>query len=123
MPLVRTLFFPPTTSSSIVRTTFWCSNHRAYGATSESVRFIGESVGEDLSEATSKKSGPDPPSYASAQRWSLCQATRRLLDEFSEEEEEGDDDEEGSSPGEGDTNPGGSKAPSGTRGSWPLGSD
>ncbi|KAL0308993.1 UNVERIFIED_CONTAM: hypothetical protein Sradi_5841600 [Sesamum radiatum] len=92
-------------------------------STDESVRFVEESVGEDPSKATSKDSGPDHFSYASGRRWSLHQAARRLLDESSKEDKEDDDEEEGSSPCEGDTKPGGSRAPSGTRGSRPLGSD
>ncbi|KAL0307304.1 UNVERIFIED_CONTAM: hypothetical protein Sradi_6147700 [Sesamum radiatum] len=48
----------------------------------------------------SKRSGPDPTSYTGSWRWSLCQAARRLLDEFLKEEEK-DEEEEGSSHGEG----------------------
>ncbi|KAL0427465.1 UNVERIFIED_CONTAM: hypothetical protein Slati_2921300 [Sesamum latifolium] len=57
----------------------------------------GESLGDDPSEATSKRSGSPLPSYIVGRRWSLRQAARRLLDEPSEEE---GDEEEGSSPGE-----------------------
>ncbi|KAL0461266.1 UNVERIFIED_CONTAM: hypothetical protein Slati_0014200 [Sesamum latifolium] len=57
-----------------------------------------ENLGEDPSEATSKRSGSNSPSYVGGRRWSLRQAARRLLDESSEEEEGGNKEEEDSSP-------------------------
>ncbi|KAL0301719.1 UNVERIFIED_CONTAM: hypothetical protein Sradi_6448700 [Sesamum radiatum] len=65
------------------------------------MRFGGGGVpSDDPSEATFKRSEPDPSPYTGGQRWSFRQATRRLLDESSEEDEK-DEEEEGSSPGEG----------------------
>ncbi|KAL0453581.1 UNVERIFIED_CONTAM: hypothetical protein Slati_1336200 [Sesamum latifolium] len=58
----------------------------------ESVCYVGKNLGDDLSKATSKRSGSPLPSYVTGRRWSLRQAARRLLDEPSKEE--------GSSPGE-----------------------
>ncbi|KAL0456238.1 UNVERIFIED_CONTAM: hypothetical protein Slati_0963000 [Sesamum latifolium] len=72
-------------------------------STDESVRFMGEAPGDGPSEATSKRLGPNPPSYTGSRRWSLRQATvvaRCLLDEPSEEEGE-DEEDEGSSPAKG----------------------
>ncbi|KAL0319872.1 UNVERIFIED_CONTAM: hypothetical protein Sradi_5248700 [Sesamum radiatum] len=66
--------------------------------TDESIRYVGENLGEDPSEATSKRSGSNPSSYVGGRRWSLRQAAHCLLDESSKEE--GDEEEEDSSPGE-----------------------
>ncbi|KAL0309357.1 UNVERIFIED_CONTAM: hypothetical protein Sradi_5878000 [Sesamum radiatum] len=68
-------------------------------STDELVRFVRETPSEDPSEVTSKRLGLDLPSYTGGRRWSLHQATRRLLDESSKEEEE--DEVERSSPCEG----------------------
>ncbi|KAL0373277.1 UNVERIFIED_CONTAM: hypothetical protein Sradi_3243400 [Sesamum radiatum] len=68
-------------------------------STDESVPYVGESRGDDPSEATSRRSGSPLPSYVAGRRWSLRQAARRLLDESSDEEEDVDE-AEGSSPGE-----------------------
>ncbi|KAL0408104.1 UNVERIFIED_CONTAM: hypothetical protein Sradi_1744800 [Sesamum radiatum] len=57
-------------------------------STDESIRYMGENLGEDLFEATSRKSGSNLPSYVGGRKWSLCQAVHRLMDESSEEEEE-----------------------------------
>ncbi|KAL0420355.1 UNVERIFIED_CONTAM: hypothetical protein Slati_3058400 [Sesamum latifolium] len=84
-------------------------------STDESVRYIGENLGDDLSEATSRRSGSPLPSYVAGQRWSLRQAARRLLDESSEEEE-------GSSPGEMDLPPREERVSFGNRGSRHMGS-
>ncbi|KAL0440526.1 UNVERIFIED_CONTAM: hypothetical protein Slati_2535600 [Sesamum latifolium] len=56
-------------------------------STDELVRYVGEKLGEDPFEATSKRSSSNPPSYISVRRWSHRQATHRLLDESLEEEE------------------------------------
>ncbi|KAL0411676.1 UNVERIFIED_CONTAM: hypothetical protein Slati_3757300 [Sesamum latifolium] len=58
---------------------------------------MGENLGEDPSEVTSKRSGSNLPSYVGGRRWSLRQAAHRLSDESSEEEEGGDEEEEDSS--------------------------
>ncbi|KAL0387713.1 UNVERIFIED_CONTAM: hypothetical protein Sradi_2653100 [Sesamum radiatum] len=69
-------------------------------STDESIRYVGENLGEEPSEATSKRSGSHPPSSVGGRRWSLCQAARCLLDESSAGE--GNEEEEDSSPGERD---------------------
>ncbi|KAL0455312.1 UNVERIFIED_CONTAM: hypothetical protein Slati_0870400, partial [Sesamum latifolium] len=74
-----------------------CFRVLAMSSTDESIRYMGENPGEDPSEATSKRSGSNPPFYASGRRWSLRQAARRLLDESLEGE--GDEEEADSSPG------------------------
>ncbi|KAL0456136.1 UNVERIFIED_CONTAM: hypothetical protein Slati_0952800 [Sesamum latifolium] len=61
----------------------------------EFIRYMGENLGNDPSEATSKRSGSYPPSYVDGRKWSLCQAAHRFLDESSKEE--GDEEEEDSS--------------------------
>ncbi|KAL0449252.1 UNVERIFIED_CONTAM: hypothetical protein Slati_1481600, partial [Sesamum latifolium] len=82
--------------------------------------YVGENLGDDPSEATSKRSGSPLPSYVAGQRWSLRQAARHLLDEPSEEGN--DEEEEGSSPGKMDPLPREERALSGNRGSRPIGS-
>ncbi|KAL0288441.1 UNVERIFIED_CONTAM: hypothetical protein Sangu_2657700 [Sesamum angustifolium] len=52
-------------------------------STDESVRYVGENLGEDPSETTSKRYGSHPPSSVGGRRWSLRQAAHRLLDESS----------------------------------------
>ncbi|KAL0449181.1 UNVERIFIED_CONTAM: hypothetical protein Slati_1474500 [Sesamum latifolium] len=90
-------------------------------STDELVRYVGENLGDDPSEATSKRSGSPLTSYVAGWRWSLCQAARRLLDEPSEDEGD-DEEEEGSSPGEMDPLPREERVLSGNRGSRPMGS-
>ncbi|KAL0295884.1 UNVERIFIED_CONTAM: hypothetical protein Sangu_3179100 [Sesamum angustifolium] len=67
-------------------------------STDESLRYMGENLGEDPFEAISKRSGSHPPSSVGGRMWSLRKAARHLLDESSEGE--GDEEEEDSSPGE-----------------------
>ncbi|KAL0385773.1 UNVERIFIED_CONTAM: hypothetical protein Sradi_2971600 [Sesamum radiatum] len=55
-------------------------------STDESVWYVGENLGDDPSDATSKRPGSPLPSYTVGRRWSLRQAACRLLDESSEEE-------------------------------------
>ncbi|KAL0361139.1 UNVERIFIED_CONTAM: hypothetical protein Sradi_3798400 [Sesamum radiatum] len=50
-------------------------------STDESVRYVGETLGDDLSKATSKRLGSLTPSYVADRRWSLRRAACRLLDE------------------------------------------
>ncbi|KAL0446395.1 UNVERIFIED_CONTAM: hypothetical protein Slati_1767400 [Sesamum latifolium] len=83
-------------------------------STDESVRYVGEYLGEDPSEVTSKRSGSPLPSYIGGRRWSLRQAARRFLDESSEDE--GDEEEQDSSPSEIDPVPREERALPGTRG-------
>ncbi|KAL0413546.1 UNVERIFIED_CONTAM: hypothetical protein Sradi_1556300 [Sesamum radiatum] len=87
----------------------------------ESVRYVGESQGDDPSEATSRRLGSPMPSYVAGWWWSLHQAARHLLDESSEEEEDIDE-EEGSSRGEMEPPPREEKISSRNRGSRPEGS-
>ncbi|KAL0344265.1 UNVERIFIED_CONTAM: hypothetical protein Sangu_1313900 [Sesamum angustifolium] len=47
----------------------------------ESIRYMAENLGEDSSEATSKRSRSHPPSSVGGRRWSLHQAACCLLDE------------------------------------------
>ncbi|KAL0433894.1 UNVERIFIED_CONTAM: hypothetical protein Slati_2723700 [Sesamum latifolium] len=89
-------------------------------STNESVRYVGENLGDDPSEATSKRSGSPLPSYIAGRRWSRRQAAHRLSNEPSEEE--GDDAEEGSSPGEMDPLPRKDRVLLGSRGSRHVGS-
>ncbi|KAL0447956.1 UNVERIFIED_CONTAM: hypothetical protein Slati_1923500 [Sesamum latifolium] len=91
-------------------------------STDESVRIVGETPGEDPSEATSKRLDSNLPFYTSGRRWSLSQAAHRLLDESSEEEEDDDEEDDGSSPSEVDPDIRESKVPPRTRGSRPSGS-
>ncbi|KAL0405627.1 UNVERIFIED_CONTAM: hypothetical protein Slati_3876600 [Sesamum latifolium] len=90
-------------------------------STDESVSYVGESQGDDPSEATSRRSGSPLPSYVAGRRWSLRQVARRLLDESSSEEE-GVGEEEVSSPGEMESPPREERVSSGHRGSRPEGS-
>ncbi|KAL0444753.1 UNVERIFIED_CONTAM: hypothetical protein Slati_2198000 [Sesamum latifolium] len=64
----------------------------------ESVRYVGENLGDDPSEATSKRLGSPLPSYVAGRRWNLRQAAHHLLDESSEEDGDGEEKED-SSPG------------------------
>ncbi|KAL0451411.1 UNVERIFIED_CONTAM: hypothetical protein Slati_1119200 [Sesamum latifolium] len=89
-------------------------------STDESIRYVGENLGEDPSEVTSKRFGSNPPSYVGGRRWVLRQAAHRLLDESSKEEEGGDEEEEDSSPGEIDPVHREDRVLLGTRGSRPL---
>ncbi|KAL0442189.1 UNVERIFIED_CONTAM: hypothetical protein Sradi_0157800 [Sesamum radiatum] len=84
-------------------------------STDESIRYVGENLGEDPSKATSKRSGSHPQSSTGGRRWSLRQAARHLLDESSTEED--DEKEEDSSPGERDIVHREEKGLLGTRGS------
>ncbi|KAL0301845.1 UNVERIFIED_CONTAM: hypothetical protein Sradi_6461300 [Sesamum radiatum] len=90
---------------------------------SGSLQFVGEFVGEgkDAFEATSRGLGPNPSTPKSGQRWSLCQAARRLLHESSGEE--GDKWEEGSSRDQGVPHTVARRVPPGTKGCCPSGSD
>ncbi|KAL0433452.1 UNVERIFIED_CONTAM: hypothetical protein Slati_2679500 [Sesamum latifolium] len=72
-------------------------------------------------ELRTRRSGSPLPSYVAGRRWSLRQATRRLLDESSEEEDASEE-EEGSSPGEMDPLPREERVSFGNRGSRPVGS-
>ncbi|KAL0286348.1 UNVERIFIED_CONTAM: hypothetical protein Sradi_7151500 [Sesamum radiatum] len=72
-------------------------------STNESVRYVRENLGDDPSEATSRRLGSPLPSYVGCRRWSLRQAAYRLLDESFEEEEDVGEEEERSSLGEMDS--------------------
>ncbi|KAL0373413.1 UNVERIFIED_CONTAM: hypothetical protein Sradi_3257000 [Sesamum radiatum] len=61
-------------------------------STDESVQYVEENLGDDPSEATSRRSVSPLPSYVAGQRWSLHQAAHRLLNEPSEEEGEEEED-------------------------------
>ncbi|KAL0444642.1 UNVERIFIED_CONTAM: hypothetical protein Slati_2186900 [Sesamum latifolium] len=121
--LNRALAIPPITcflddsSSSYFPSSFPCSRILTpafvMSSTDESVHYIGESWGDDPSEATSRRSGSSLPSYIAGRRCSLRQAVRRLLDESSEEEDVGE--EEGSSPREWESLPREERVVSGNR--------
>ncbi|KAL0355607.1 UNVERIFIED_CONTAM: hypothetical protein Sradi_4007600 [Sesamum radiatum] len=59
----------------------------AMSSSDESMCYVGESRGDDPSEATFRRSGSPLPSYVADRWWSLRQAARHLLDESSEGEE------------------------------------
>ncbi|KAL0340354.1 UNVERIFIED_CONTAM: hypothetical protein Sradi_4552200 [Sesamum radiatum] len=86
-------------------------------STDESIRYIGENLSKDLSEATSKRSGSNPPSPIGGRRWILRQAAHHFLDESSVGE--GDEEEQDSSPGEMDPICREERGLPGTRGSQP----
>ncbi|KAL0428428.1 UNVERIFIED_CONTAM: hypothetical protein Slati_3017600 [Sesamum latifolium] len=64
----------------------------------EYVRFVREvPTDDDPSEVTSRRAGLGPPAYTGGRRWSMRQAAMvacRLLDEPSDDEDEGRNEEE-----------------------------
>ncbi|KAL0344690.1 UNVERIFIED_CONTAM: hypothetical protein Sradi_4300300 [Sesamum radiatum] len=64
--------------------------------TDKSVQYVGENLGDDPSEATSKSLGSPLPPYIVGRRWSLRQVACRLL--YESLVEEGDEEEEDSFP-------------------------